>query len=278
METQQEKGLVIITGCDSGMGRSLVDEFSARGYIILQAYLEHNNFEGKTNIFSKKMDLRIEKDIDEFCSYARNLINTGIKLEGVISNAGVALGGPIENIPINIFKETYEINFFGTIRIIQCFIPELIKTKGRIIVHGSMAGRVAVPFLSPYASSKFALEGFCDSLRRELLPYGIKTILLETAAVATPIWNKAKNQDISFVDEKYMKSLTEFRDKFIEGGNRGMKVETAAKIISDIFEKNNPKGRYIVAKNILTSKLLTYIPNFILDKILIRLFKMDYGS
>ena len=278
MKNNARKGIIVITGCDSGIGKGLVEELAKRGYTIVQSYLETNNFENHQDIYSIKLDLRIEKDIEEFCEFLKDLLEQGNKLEGVIANAGVALGGPIENMPINIFRETYEVNFFGVIKVIQCLIPELIRDKGKIMVHGSMAGKVAVPFLSPYASSKFALEGFVDSLRREMLPFGVKTILLETAAVATPIWNKYQKQDITFVQEKYMKSLIEFRDKFIEGGNKGMAIAKAANMIADIFQKKQPKARYIVASNRLTSKMLTMIPNSLLDKILLKLFKMDYGD
>lgn len=278
MKNNVRKGIIVITGCDSGIGKGLVEELAKRGYTIVQSYLEINNFENHQDIYSIKLDLRIEKDIEEFCKFLKDLLEQGNKLEGVIANAGVALGGPIENMPINIFRETYEVNFFGVIKVIQCLIPELIRDKGKIMVHGSMAGKVAVPFLSPYASSKFALEGFVDSLRREMLPFGVKTILLETAAVATPIWNKYQKQDISFVQEKYMKSLIEFRDKFIQGGNKGMAIAKAANMIADIFQKKQPKARYIVASNRLTSKMLTMIPNSLLDKILLKLFKMDYGD
>ena len=278
MKNNARKGIIVITGCDSGIGKGLVEELAKRGYTIVQSYLETNNFENHQDIYSIKLDLRIEKDIEEFCEFLKDLLEQGNKLEGVIANAGVALGGPIENMPINIFRETYEVNFFGVIKVIQCLIPELIRDKGKIMVHGSMAGKVAVHFLSPYASSKFALEGFVDSLRREMLPFGVKTILLETAAVATPIWNKYQKQDITFVQEKYMKSLIEFRDKFIEGGNKGMAIAKAANMIADIFQKKQPKARYIVASNRLTSKMLTMIPNSLLDKILLKLFKMDYGD
>ena len=278
MKNNVRKGIIVITGCDSGIGKGLVEELAKRGYTIVQSYLEINNFENHQDIYSIKLDLRIEKDIEEFCKFLKDLLEQGNKLEGLIANAGVALGGPIENMPIKIFRETYEVNFFGVIKVIQCLIPELIRDKGKIMVHGSMAGKVAVPFLSPYASSKFALEGFVDSLRREMLPFGVKTILLETAAVATPIWNKYQKQDISFVQEKYMKSLIEFRDKFIQGGNKGMAIAKAANMIADIFEKKQPKARYIVASNRLTSKMLTMIPNSLLDKILLKLFKMDYGD
>ena len=278
MKNNVRKGIIVITGCDSGIGKGLVEELAKRGYTIVQSYLETNNFENHQDIYSIKLDLRIEKDIEEFCKFLKDLLEQGNKLEGLIANAGVALGGPIENMPINIFRETYEVNFFGVIKVIQSLIPELIRDKGKIMVHGSMAGKVAVPFLSPYASSKFALEGFVDSLRREMLPFGVKTILLETAAVATPIWNKYQKQDITFVQEKYMKSLIEFRDKFIEGGNKGMAIAEAANMIADIFQKKQPKARYIVASNRLTSKMLTMIPNSLLDKILLKLFKMDYGD
>lgn len=278
MKNNVRKRIIVITGCDSGIGKGLVEELAKRGYTIVQSYLEINNFENHQDIYSIKLDLRIEKDIEEFCKFLKDLLEQGNKLEGLIANAGVALGGPIENMPIKIFRETYEVNFFGVIKVIQCLIPELIRDKGKIMVHGSMAGKVAVPFLSPYASSKFALEGFVDSLRREMLPFGVKTILLETAAVATPIWNKYQKQDISFVQEKYMKSLIEFRDKFIQGGNKGMAIAKAANMIADIFEKKQPKARYIVASNRLTSKMLTMIPNSLLDKILLKLFKMDYGD
>ncbi len=278
MKNNVRKRIIVITGCDSGIGKGLVEELAKRGYTIVQSYLEINNFENHQDIYSIKLDLRIEKDIEEFCKFLKDLLEQGNKLEGLIANAGVALGGPIENMPINIFRETYEVNFFGVIKVIQCLIPELIRDKGKIMVHGSMAGKVAVPFLSPYASSKFALEGFVDSLRREMLTFGVKTILLETAAVATPIWNKYQKQDITFVQEKYMKSLIEFRDKFIEGGNKGMAIAKAANMIADIFQKKQPKARYIVASNRLTSKMLTMIPNSLLDKILLKLFKMDYGD
>lgn len=271
------KGFVVITGCDSGIGKSLATILVQRGYEVVISYVDKNPFGDKKLPLAMKMDHRTPQETEEFCKYVKELCREGRKLEAVIANSGVALGGPIENIPIGLYRESFEINYFGAVKVIQSLLPEIILSKGKIIIHGSMAGRIAMPFLSPYVSTKFALEGFCDSLRREMKPFGVKTVLLETAAVATPIWNKAKNQDISFVEEKYMDSLYTFRDNFIEGGNQGMDAEDAAGMIANILYEKNPKARYVIAKNTLSSKLLLRLPAMLVDIAVIKMFKMYYG-
>lgn len=109
-------------------------------------------------------------------------------------------------------------------------------------------------------------------------PFGIKTILIEPAAVATPIWNKAKRQDISFADKKYMKSLYLFRDNFIEDGNNGLSADVAAAKITDIFSKKCPHSRYIIAKNSFVSQLILLLPSWLVDFAVTKMFQMDYGS
>lgn len=270
--------LIVITGCDSGIGKSLAELFLRRGYSVVASYLEPSSFKKRPNLYRKKMDLRVPSEIDEFCHFVKDLCKRGLSLEAVVCNAGIAMGGPIENIPLSMYREIFEINYFGVVKILQSLMPEIQFHKSRIVVNGSFAGTIALPFLSPYVSTKYALEGFCDSLRREMRPYGVKTILLEPAAVATPIWNKAKKQDISFVDEKYMKSLQYFQDNFIEGGNNGLEVKVAAVQIAKIMSKKHPKARYLISKNVVYSKLLQCIPTVLLDGIIARLFHMDYGN
>jgi NAD(P)-dependent dehydrogenase (short-subunit alcohol dehydrogenase family) len=276
--TKRVKGLVVITGCDSGIGKALAQRLTGLGYKVAVSYLRENHFENNPRIFAQKLDLESKNEVKSFCESVKLLYKENLPLSAVVTNAGVALGGPVENLPLDLYRKSFEINFFGAVAIIQALIPELIKSKGKICIIGSMAGRIAMPFLSPYASSKFALEGFCDSLRREMNPFGVKTIMIEPAAVATPIWNRAKEQDISFVDEKYMESLLTFQDNFIEGGNEGMSVEKAAGIIADILEKKKPKARYIIAKNMMTFRFLLRLPSIFLDKAVVKMFKMNYGD
>ncbi|OHD66161.1 MAG: hypothetical protein A2176_07925 [Spirochaetes bacterium RBG_13_51_14] len=268
----------VITGCDSGIGESLCRIFTANGYAVIISYLERNPFEGMSNIIAQKLDLRHENQIESFAATVRRALEDGSRLDYFINNAGVALGGPFENIPLEIYRTVFEVNFFGLVSLTQKIIPCLIKSRGRLVVNGSLAGRIALPFLSPYTASKFALEGWCDSVRRELNPFGIRTILIEPAGIATPIWNKALEQDSSFSDEKYVASLQKFRDNFIAGGNSGMNTDRAASQIFRLITSKRPKARYIIAKNRLMSFLEILIPNGVLDAIVARLFSMYYGN
>ena len=276
--SKSNRGLVVIAGCDSGIGKTLAERMAHRGYKLAVSYLHENHFEIHRQIFARKMDLENPAEVTGFCEAVKQFCGPDIPLSALVYNAGIALGGPVENLPMDLYHKSFQINFFGVVALVQAFIPELIKSKGTLCMIGSMAGRIAMPFLSPYAASKFALEGFCDSLRREMNPFGVKSILIEPAAVATPIWNNAKKQDISFVDEKYMKSLLAFQDNFIEGGNKGLPVERAADRIIAILEKQKPCARYIIARNKMLFKILPHLPSILLDKAVVRMFQMNYGS
>ena len=173
--TRENKGYVVITGCDTGIGYNLAINMLEKGYSLIISYLENNPFSTNADVQAKRLDLRKKEDVDGFCACIQSICQEqDTKLSGIVMNAGVALGGPVENIPMNIYRECFEINYFGLVTITKALIPALIRNKGRIMVIGSMAGRIALPFLSPYVSTKFALEGFCDSLRREMNPFGIK--------------------------------------------------------------------------------------------------------
>ncbi|HOT43922.1 MAG TPA: SDR family NAD(P)-dependent oxidoreductase [Spirochaetota bacterium] len=270
--------LAAITGCDSGIGKSLAGIFAHAGYTVIISYLDANPFAGRSGIIAWRLDLRDEASINSFATLVNRYCSEGHRLEYFINNAGVALGGPFENLPPHIYRDVMEINFFGMVILTQKIVPCLIKGRGRLVVNGSLAGRVALPFLSPYTASKFAVEGWCDSVRRELNPFGIRTILLEPAGVATPIWNKALNQDSSFADRKYGPALRLFREKFIAGGTRGMDTEKAAKQIYRCVTKKRPRERYIIAGNRLLSWLETMVPNRLLDRLVISMFSMHYGN
>jgi NAD(P)-dependent dehydrogenase (short-subunit alcohol dehydrogenase family) len=267
-----------ITGCDSGIGASLARIFADKGYRVVISYLQRNPFEGNPNVIAGRLDLRDEGQIISFAALVEKYCGGENSLDYFINNAGVALGGPFENIPLDVYREVLEINFFGLVSITRKIIPRLIKSRGRLVVNGSMAGRIALPFLSPYTASKFALEGWCDSIRRELNPFGIKTILLEPGGIATPIWNKALEQDASFADKKYGASLQKFRENFIMAGNTGMNTDAAADQIFRFITRKKPATRYIIANSRILSFLETLIPDSLLDALVVKMFSMYYGD
>lgn len=270
--------LAVITGCDSGIGKSLVPLFIDAGYMVILSFLEHNPFETQPGVISQKLDLRNAEEIISFASLINQMEKDGNRLKYVINNAGIALGGPFENLPISIYRQVMEVNVFGMIMLTQKILPGLIKNRGRLVINGSMAGRIALPFLSPYTASKFAIEGWSDSIRRELNPFGIRTILIEPGGIATPIWHKSLEQDSSFVDRKYRKSIEAFRNRFIMSGARGMDPGRAAAMIFRYITRKRPKHRYIIAGNRIVSYLETLIPGKVLDIFVAKMFSMNYGS
>src|SRR5205814_628540 len=107
-------------------------------------------------------------------------------LAGLVNNAGIAVASPLEFVPMDEFRKQIEVNLIGQVAVTQAFIPLLRKGRGRVVNVGSIGGKVALPLLGPYAASKFAMEGLTDSLRRELMPWGISVSILEPGGVATP--------------------------------------------------------------------------------------------
>jgi short-subunit dehydrogenase len=266
--------LIVITGTDSGIGKSLAGIFLENGYSVLATYLEKPGVKKAVNI---QVDLNKSGDIAKLEKKVSELTAAGKRLSCLVNNAGIALGGPIEDTPLDIFRKVFEVNYFGLVSLTQRLLPHIIESKGTIIIHGSAAGRVAVPLLSPYVSTKFALEGFTDCLRRELQPYGVNTVLLETGGVETPIWEKALKQDISFVSPKYRKSMDTFKKRFIQV-KKGLTAEQAARKIFNILKEKNPRPRRIIAKSNLRERLIRSLPDRLLDGAFKKMFGMDYGQ
>jgi len=272
------KELYVITGSDSGIGKACTDILLQKGASVAVSYFETNQFKGDPSCYSFKSDMTKESDIEKLAKSIKKLCASGYSLKCLFCNAGVALGGPVENTPLDTYRRVFEINYFSYVSLIQKLIPLLRESRGMIMIHGSLAGRIALPFLAPYTSSKFALEAFADALRRELNPFGIKTVLLETAAVATPIWTKARKIDNSFVDEVYMDSLNVFMENFVDSGSRGMPVDRAAEKIIRIMEMDKPRSRYIISGTPINSFIQTVLPDRVIDRLVKKYFRMNYGE
>jgi len=112
-------------------------------------------------------------------------------LGGLVNNAGIAVGGPLEVMPMAELRRQFEVNVFGQVAVTQAFLPLLRTARGRIVNMGSIAGRVALPFIAPYSMSKSALKAMTHALRLELDAWGINVSLVEPGAIATPIWKKS---------------------------------------------------------------------------------------
>jgi NAD(P)-dependent dehydrogenase (short-subunit alcohol dehydrogenase family) len=121
-------------------------------------------------------------------------------LAGLVNNAGVALAGPLEFLPIAVLRRQLEINVIGQVAVTQAFLPLIRRAGGRIIFISSVSGRSALPFTGAYAASKHALEAAADALRVELRPWRLRVVLVEPGVIETPIWQTSMHAALAYLD------------------------------------------------------------------------------
>lgn len=172
-------------------------------------------------------------------------------LAGLVNNAGIAVGGPLEFLPIAELQRQMAVNVYGALAVTQAFLPLLRRATGRIINMSSISGLAASPFLGPYAASKYALEALSDALRLELRPWGIAVVLVEPGNIATPIWQKG----LAFADEleaqlpaqahAYYGPIFPFLRAMLSR-SRGTPAAVVAQVVEQALTARRPQARYLV--------------------------------
>src|SRR3954470_19107183 len=195
-------GGIVVTGVSSGIGRAAALELDRRGYRVFGGVRIPEDGESvKSEASERFTPLILDVTDADAITRARETVEAALgdeALAGVVNNAGVGSGGPIEALEIDTLRQTLEINTVAPVAVTQAFIPRLRASGGRVVNISSIGGRIAQPFLGPYSASKFALEALSDTMRRELLPWGIRVALIEPGNVKTAIWEKATSQVETF--------------------------------------------------------------------------------
>ena len=175
----------------------------------------------------------------------------GATLAGLVNNAGIAIGGPLAHVPLDAFRKQLEVNLIGAVAVIQAYLPLLGCDRsrhgkpGRIVNVSSVAGKRASPFMASYSASKHALEAMSESLRRELLLFGIDVIVVAPGMVATPIWDKAEQADFSpFRETAYAPALSRYMAYVLDVGPKGDPPQRIARVIHQALTTPAPKPRY----------------------------------
>jgi NAD(P)-dependent dehydrogenase (short-subunit alcohol dehydrogenase family) len=186
---------VIVTGASTGIGRAMVENFANNEVRVFAAVRDLSTVAEHPLVTPVRLDVTSAQealDAAEIVAAALATTPTQTRLRGIVNNAGIAVGGPLEFLDLDELRRQLEVNVVGQLAVTQAFLPLLREHgKGRIVFTSSIGGRIAAPFIGPYSASKHALNGMAESLRRELLPWRIGVSLLSPATVATPIWDKA---------------------------------------------------------------------------------------
>ncbi len=274
------KGTLLITGASTGIGRACALHFDKKGYRVFAGIRKEADAENlKKEASDKLTPVMIDVTDYESVSKAAEVVGDAVGesgLNGLVNNAGIAVSGPLEFLPIKRFEEQFKVNVFGTLAVTQAFLPLLRKAKGRIVNISSESGRFALPFVGPYAASKHAVEALSDSLRVELIPSGIKLVLIEPGSIKTPIWEKTGEDTRTLLDEIpehgreiYKKELGSAVKSVETATKNAIPVERVVKVVDRALTASRPKLRYTVGfEAILLVYILRSLPRKLVDRVL----------
>ena len=248
---------VVITGVSTGIGWGITKVLIHRGFRVFGSVRKTEDAERLSQEFGEKFvplmfDVTDEPAVQAAAQQVREQLN-GETLFGLVNNAGIAVPAPLIHQPTEDFRKQLEVNLVSVLIVTKAFVPLLgadrsLRGKpGRIINISSVGGKNANPFLGAYAASKHGLEGFSESLRRELMVYGIDVIIIGPGAVATPIWDKGEQADITpYADTDYVTALRRMQKFMVESGRKGYPPEKVGEVVWRALTIPKPRIRYPV--------------------------------
>ncbi|MHA1751646.1 MAG: SDR family oxidoreductase [Candidatus Helarchaeota archaeon] len=258
---------ILITGASSGIGRAIAEYLSSKGFKIYAGARKNKDLDALNklvNITAVRLDVTNQEEINSVYNFIKSQ-NTG--LFGLVNNAGIAYAGPLMDMPVDFMYKQFDVNLIGVHRITKTFFPFLLQSKGRIIMISSDSRFFATPFFGPYSVSKFALEGYSDSLRRELLLVGVKVIIIEPGRIKTPIWDKGKELFDKFPEDSiFSEKARKIGEYAIEKGKTsGLSPYKVAKVVFKALTRKKPKLRYLIAPNKFEYKIIKIMTDKMVD-------------
>ena len=270
---------VVITGASTGIGwaaaKLLLDRgFHVFGNVRKQADADRLRNEFGANFTPLIFDVTDEAAVLAAAREVRSQLN-GETLAGLVNNAGIAVAGPVLELAADEFRRQMEVNVIGPIIATQAFgpllgaDPSLKGAKGRIVMISSVAGKNGNPLMPAYSTSKHAIEGLSESLRRELMLFGIDVVIIAPGAVKTPIWSKAQEVDTSgYKNSPYFPALQKVRAFMLHLGSIGLPAEKIAEKIFEALTVPNPKVRYSITPDPVRHLVTALLPKRTVDKII----------
>jgi NAD(P)-dependent dehydrogenase (short-subunit alcohol dehydrogenase family) len=278
--------IAVITGSSSGFGLLTAVELASRGYRVVATMRDlsrRGRLDEAANV-AKVADHIEVRELDIARTDSVEAVIDGIvrdygRIDALVNNAGFAMAGFAEDIQLHELREQLETNFFGHVAVTKAVLPAMrAQRSGHIIMVTSISGRVAAPTLSSYAASKFALEGWSESLRIELRSLGIRVVLVEPGAYETDIWTRNAKIGQRMFDgaSPNAERGRRFRDWVQSGGIKKRDAREVSRLIAQVAENPNPKLRYLVGIDARTQLVLkTALPWRWFEKLVGKTMKID---
>lgn len=286
----QDDRYVVITGASTGIGAACAIACAGRGMTVFAGVRSHDAGErlarvAGTGIVPIHLDVTEAVSIEEAAETVRRRVGLA-GLWGLVNNAGVAIGSPLESIPIDQLRRQFEVNVIGQVAVTQAFLPLIRQARGRIVNMGSIAGRGTIPIMGPYSASKHALEAVTDAMRLELSPWGIAVSIVEPGAIATPIWEKSTRvgDELAAAAGPETRALygdmaQRVKEAVADAGKRAIPAEAVARAVLHALTASRPKTRYLVGTDAkIRAAMIKWLPDRVQDWVLRKVLKLPAGE
>jgi NAD(P)-dependent dehydrogenase (short-subunit alcohol dehydrogenase family) len=277
---------VLVTGGTEGLGKATSLLLAAQGHRVFaggrnaakRAALDAEAKQKNLPLQSLEMDVTDDASVDRAIGAIHEEAGP---VDILVNNAGIAFAAVIEEITLEDLRRQFETNFFAVVRVTQRVLPEMReRRRGRIVNMSSVGGKMASPVLGPYASSKFAVEAISDSLRIELLPFGVHVILIEPGYIRSGMERTAQELSSHYIAVAEKSPYAAVYAGFQRGWatmtkDSKTKPDDCAQVILRAIRANPPKARYTVTRE---AKIVTFLKRVLSDKALDRMLVKTYGA
>lgn len=277
MSTETRARFVLITGASTGIGAACALGCAERGMTVFAGVRHIEDGEalqqrGQAAIVPLQLDVTDGESIARAAQLVEQRVGL-MGLYGLVNNAGISIGSPLELIPLEQLRQQLEVNVVGQIAVTQAVLPMIRRAKGRIVNMGSIAGRGTIPMMGPYSASKFALEALTDALRMELMPWGIEVSIIEPGAIATPIWDKSLQRALeleSTMSEEgkrlYAETARRVKETVGEAAKRAISADAVVDAVWHALTAARPKTRYLVGTDAkIRAIMVKWLPDRLQD-------------
>ncbi len=248
---------VLVTGASTGIGRSTALRLDRSGWRVFAGVRKEGDAASLREAASDRLEpLMLDvTDASQIAAAAERIGEAvgGDGLDGLVNNAGIAVPGPLETLPIDDFKRQIDVNLSAQVAVTQAMLPAIRRASGRIVFITSIGGLMAFPMFGAYHAAKFGLEAVGDVFRQELRPWGISVSVVEPGSIATPIWERGEAEVDAIADragdghrDLYGEAIDAYREVARKTGERGIPPEKVAARVEHALSARRPRVRYLV--------------------------------
>ena len=276
---------IVVTGVSTGIGPAIVRVLAARGFHVFGSVRKLADAQPLVDELGDKFtalvfDITDEAAVRAAVPQVAAKLGKG-RLFGLVNNAGVALPAPLLTQPIEEFRRQITINLIGPMIVTQAFLP-LLGTdparegaRGRVVNMSSVGGKMGAPMLGGYVASKHGLEGWSETLRRELMLFGIDVVVVAPGSVNTPIWDKAQLADTQ-AHPQYAEIFAKVVRYFVRIGPRGYAPEVVGEAVHTALTTPKPEVRYaLVPKSFTNWTIPMLLPKRVVDRAMAKQFGIE---